>query len=111
MVDSAGPGGRDAYPSPKSHFLLSYFCFNFPIGGSSGGVYRVCMCGIASNCVYDCDLFFRVKPAIFDLLLALCIAAYLGIAYIAVQVSTLKHVSLAFWMCTLQKKCRQVWAE
>uniref|UniRef100_A0A8C5WSS1 Nicalin n=1 Tax=Laticauda laticaudata TaxID=8630 RepID=A0A8C5WSS1_LATLA len=30
---------------------------------------------------------YRVKPAIFDLLLALCIAAYLGVAYIAVQVS------------------------
>ncbi|XP_060088887.1 BOS complex subunit NCLN isoform X4 [Heteronotia binoei] len=28
---------------------------------------------------------YRVKPAIFDLLLALCIAAYLGVAYIAVQ--------------------------
>lgn len=32
-------------------------------------------------------LFSRVKPAIFDLLLALCIAAYLGVAYVAVQVS------------------------
>ncbi|XP_062815630.1 BOS complex subunit NCLN isoform X3 [Anolis carolinensis] len=28
---------------------------------------------------------YRVKPAIFDLLLALCIAAYLGVAYVAVQ--------------------------
>nr|XP_033812525.1 nicalin isoform X1 [Geotrypetes seraphini] len=28
---------------------------------------------------------YRVKPAIFDLLLALCIATYLGVAYIAVQ--------------------------
>ncbi|XP_038628412.1 nicalin isoform X1 [Tachyglossus aculeatus] len=28
---------------------------------------------------------YRVKPAIFDLLLALCIAAYLGVAYLAVQ--------------------------
>ncbi|XP_075467386.1 BOS complex subunit NCLN isoform X2 [Ascaphus truei] len=28
---------------------------------------------------------YRVKPAIFDLLLALCIAAYLGVSYIAVQ--------------------------
>uniref|UniRef100_A0A8V1A9W5 Nicalin n=1 Tax=Gallus gallus TaxID=9031 RepID=A0A8V1A9W5_CHICK len=28
---------------------------------------------------------YRVKPAIFDLLLAVCIAAYLGVAYIAVQ--------------------------
>ncbi|XP_029469518.1 nicalin isoform X2 [Rhinatrema bivittatum] len=28
---------------------------------------------------------YRVKPAVFDLLLALCIAAYLGVAYIAVQ--------------------------
>ncbi|XP_053490377.1 nicalin-1 isoform X1 [Ictalurus furcatus] len=28
---------------------------------------------------------YRVKPAIFDLLLALCIAAYLGIVYLAVQ--------------------------
>lgn len=30
----------------------------------------------------------RVKPAIFDLLLAVCIGAYLGMAYTAVQVST-----------------------
>ncbi|KAI4877653.1 hypothetical protein NFI96_021331 [Prochilodus magdalenae] len=28
---------------------------------------------------------YRVKPAIFDLLLALCIAAYLGVIYLAVQ--------------------------
>ncbi|XP_056374040.1 BOS complex subunit NCLN isoform X2 [Hyla sarda] len=28
---------------------------------------------------------YRVKPAIFDLLLAVCIAAYLGLAYLAVQ--------------------------
>ncbi|XP_072516920.1 BOS complex subunit ncln isoform X3 [Salminus brasiliensis] len=28
---------------------------------------------------------YRVKPAIFDLLLALCIAAYLGLVYLAVQ--------------------------
>ncbi|XP_040273426.1 nicalin isoform X1 [Bufo bufo] len=28
---------------------------------------------------------YRVKPAIFDLLLAMCIAAYLGLAYLAVQ--------------------------
>ncbi|XP_044309413.1 nicalin isoform X2 [Varanus komodoensis] len=28
---------------------------------------------------------YRVKPAIFDLLLAFCIAAYLGVAYVAVQ--------------------------
>ncbi|KAM6331775.1 BOS complex subunit NCLN isoform 1-T2 [Alca torda] len=28
---------------------------------------------------------YRVKPAIFDLLLAVCIAAYLGVAYVAVQ--------------------------
>uniref|UniRef100_A0A3P9PVH6 BOS complex subunit NCLN n=8 Tax=Cyprinodontoidei TaxID=8087 RepID=A0A3P9PVH6_POERE len=30
---------------------------------------------------------YRVKPAIFDLLLALCIAAYLGMMYLAIQVS------------------------
>nr|XP_033710618.1 nicalin isoform X2 [Tursiops truncatus] len=30
---------------------------------------------------------YRVKPAIFDLLLAVCIGAYLGMAYTAVQVS------------------------
>lgn len=30
--------------------------------------------------------YSRVKPAIFDLLLAVCIAAYLGVAYVAVQV-------------------------
>lgn len=29
----------------------------------------------------------RVKPAIFDLLLAVCIAAYLGMMYLAIQVS------------------------
>ena len=28
----------------------------------------------------------RVKPAIFDLLLAFCIAAYLGVMYLAIQV-------------------------
>ncbi|XP_078526129.1 BOS complex subunit NCLN isoform X3 [Lissotriton helveticus] len=28
---------------------------------------------------------YRVKPAVFDLLLALCIAAYLGVTYLAVQ--------------------------
>lgn len=28
---------------------------------------------------------YRVKPAIFDLLLAVCIGAYLGMAYTAVQ--------------------------
>ncbi|KAM8960471.1 BOS complex subunit NCLN [Pelodytes ibericus] len=30
---------------------------------------------------------YRVKPAIFDLLLAVCIAAYLGLSYIAVQLA------------------------
>lgn len=34
----------------------------------------------------SCVLYCRVKPAIFDLLLAVCIAAYLGVAYVAVQV-------------------------
>ncbi|CDQ98889.1 unnamed protein product [Oncorhynchus mykiss] len=28
---------------------------------------------------------YRVKPAIFDLLLAVCIAAYLGVIYLAIQ--------------------------
>uniref|UniRef100_A0A8D2ZVP5 BOS complex subunit NCLN n=1 Tax=Scophthalmus maximus TaxID=52904 RepID=A0A8D2ZVP5_SCOMX len=32
---------------------------------------------------------YRVKPAIFDLLLAVCIAAYLGMMYLAIQVSRL----------------------
>ncbi|CAJ0952811.1 unnamed protein product, partial [Ranitomeya imitator] len=36
---------------------------------------------------------YRVKPAIFDLLLAICIAAYLGLAYLAVQV----HGCLLFY--------------
>lgn len=31
--------------------------------------------------------YFRVKPAIFDLLLAVCIAAYLGTMYLAIQAS------------------------
>lgn len=31
--------------------------------------------------------FLRVKPAIFDLLLAVCIAAYLGTMYLAIQAS------------------------
>lgn len=40
----------------------------------------------------NCSVFFsffslRVKPAIFDLLLAVCIAAYLGMVYLAIQVS------------------------
>uniref|UniRef100_A0AAR2JD41 BOS complex subunit NCLN n=1 Tax=Pygocentrus nattereri TaxID=42514 RepID=A0AAR2JD41_PYGNA len=34
---------------------------------------------------------YRVKPAIFDLLLALCIAAYLGVVYLAVQVRGHSH--------------------
>lgn len=36
-------------------------------------------------------LYPRVKPAIFDLLLAVCIAAYLGVAYVAVQVGEKKQ--------------------
>lgn len=32
------------------------------------------------------SLLSRVKPAIFDLLLAVCIAAYLGMMYLAIQV-------------------------
>uniref|UniRef100_A0A8C3SX07 BOS complex subunit NCLN n=1 Tax=Chelydra serpentina TaxID=8475 RepID=A0A8C3SX07_CHESE len=36
---------------------------------------------------------YRVKPAIFDLLLALCIAVYLGVAYVAVQLSALSYDS------------------
>uniref|UniRef100_I3J0A0 Nicalin n=1 Tax=Oreochromis niloticus TaxID=8128 RepID=I3J0A0_ORENI len=32
---------------------------------------------------------YRVKPAIFDLLLAVCIAAYLGMVYLAIQVNLL----------------------
>uniref|UniRef100_A0A8C7GEI0 BOS complex subunit NCLN n=1 Tax=Oncorhynchus kisutch TaxID=8019 RepID=A0A8C7GEI0_ONCKI len=32
---------------------------------------------------------YRVKPAIFDLLLAFCIAAYLGVIYLSIQVSVL----------------------
>lgn len=38
------------------------------------------------SCRAPCVL--RVKPAIFDLLLAVCIGAYLGTAYTAVQVSS-----------------------
>uniref|UniRef100_A0A8C6WSG4 BOS complex subunit NCLN n=1 Tax=Neogobius melanostomus TaxID=47308 RepID=A0A8C6WSG4_9GOBI len=36
-----------------------------------------------------CFFPLRVKPAIFDLLLAVCIAAYLGVMYFAIQVSEL----------------------
>ncbi|MBN3317118.1 NCLN protein, partial [Atractosteus spatula] len=35
---------------------------------------------------------YRVKPAIFDLLLAVCIAAYLGVMYFTVQVNILKTI-------------------
>lgn len=35
----------------------------------------------------------RVKPAIFDLLLAVCIAAYLGMVYLAIQVSVMSLYS------------------
>ncbi|XP_025031551.1 nicalin isoform X2 [Python bivittatus] len=46
---------------------------------------------------------YRVKPAIFDLLLALCIAAYLGVAYIAVQ-----HFSLLYKLVQrLSRKSKQ----
>uniref|UniRef100_A0A8C9YRV6 Nicalin n=1 Tax=Sander lucioperca TaxID=283035 RepID=A0A8C9YRV6_SANLU len=34
---------------------------------------------------------YRVKPAIFDLLLAVCIAAYLGMMYLAIQVGHCVH--------------------
>uniref|UniRef100_A0A669EIB3 Nicalin n=1 Tax=Oreochromis niloticus TaxID=8128 RepID=A0A669EIB3_ORENI len=37
---------------------------------------------------------YRVKPAIFDLLLAVCIAAYLGMVYLAIQVSLTHHLIL-----------------
>ena len=36
-------------------------------------------------------MILRVKPAIFDLLLAVCIAAYLGMMYLAIQVSHCVH--------------------
>uniref|UniRef100_A0A669BQF0 Nicalin n=1 Tax=Oreochromis niloticus TaxID=8128 RepID=A0A669BQF0_ORENI len=37
---------------------------------------------------------YRVKPAIFDLLLAVCIAAYLGMVYLAIQhIQRLSHLS------------------
>lgn len=36
--------------------------------------------------VRNAFLCFRVKPAVFDLLLALCIASYLGVLYLAIQV-------------------------
>uniref|UniRef100_A0A8C9VPQ6 BOS complex subunit NCLN n=1 Tax=Scleropages formosus TaxID=113540 RepID=A0A8C9VPQ6_SCLFO len=32
---------------------------------------------------------YKVKPAVFDLLLAVCIAAYLGVIYLAIQVNSL----------------------
>uniref|UniRef100_A0A8C2PVF8 BOS complex subunit NCLN n=1 Tax=Cyprinus carpio TaxID=7962 RepID=A0A8C2PVF8_CYPCA len=36
---------------------------------------------------------YRVKPAIFDLLLAFCIAAYLGVLYLAIQVGQIfRHI-------------------
>lgn len=38
----------------------------------------------------------RVKPAIFDLLLAVCIAAYLGVAYVAVQVGEKQETNFLF---------------
>uniref|UniRef100_A0A8C9YQ38 BOS complex subunit NCLN n=1 Tax=Sander lucioperca TaxID=283035 RepID=A0A8C9YQ38_SANLU len=41
---------------------------------------------------------YRVKPAIFDLLLAVCIAAYLGMMYLAIQVG---HFAKIFSYCTL----------
>lgn len=42
-------------------------------------------------------LYCRVKPAIFDLLLAVCIAAYLGVAYVAVQVREEKQETNVFF--------------
>lgn len=45
---------------------------------------------------------YRVKPAIFDLLLALCIGAYLGVAYAAVQ-----HFDLLYkWVQRLLVKAK-----
>uniref|UniRef100_A0A8C6WSL7 Nicalin n=1 Tax=Neogobius melanostomus TaxID=47308 RepID=A0A8C6WSL7_9GOBI len=41
---------------------------------------------------------YRVKPAIFDLLLAVCIAAYLGVMYFAIQVSELAATSFVFFL-------------
>lgn len=38
----------------------------------------------------------RVKPAIFDLLLAVCIAAYLGMVYLAIQVSVTLFMMASF---------------
>lgn len=35
---------------------------------------------------FESFLCIRVKPAVFDLLLALCIASYLGVLYLAIQV-------------------------
>lgn len=40
----------------------------------------------------------RVKPAIFDLLLAVCIAAYLGMMYLVIQVSHHLNAVVAFFM-------------
>uniref|UniRef100_A0AAR2IKL4 Nicalin n=1 Tax=Pygocentrus nattereri TaxID=42514 RepID=A0AAR2IKL4_PYGNA len=44
---------------------------------------------------------YRVKPAIFDLLLALCIAAYLGVVYLAVQVRGHSHYRVSTFTCSL----------
>lgn len=59
------------FDSSISLFLLLSFCL--PLNSVSHFLLCVSLC-------------LRVKPAIFDLLLAVCIAAYLGVMYLAIQV-------------------------
>lgn len=50
----------------------------------------------------------RVKPAIFDLLLAVCIAAYLGVMYLSIQVSRCVHAGFSglIQTCTTLYTCQ-----
>lgn len=55
-------------------------------------------------------VILRVKPAIFDLLLAVCIAAYLGMMYLAIQVGHCVHAVICQHFHTFTHPIKDMYA-
>lgn len=78
--------------------LPALFCYSLPLVSTlpHEAVMRKCFVRISLHGVVY--LVYRVKPAIFDLFLAVGIASYLGLFYLAVMVS-LKLIKTLCWRC------------
>lgn len=78
--------------------LPALFCYSLPLVSTLPYEAVMSKCFVRMSLHGVVYLVYRVKPAIFDLFLAVGIASYLGLFYLAVMVS-LKLIKTLCWRC------------